>query len=121
MARIRQLITVTAKGSTVIEVIIAMVLITVVLGIALMIIGNVTRSSLSYQKLRAESLLRTTASDIVSPEKGTKTLKVDDITIQEEIKAFGDNEALFTLSLSAFDTNGKLLAQLSQIKIAGNE
>lgn len=98
-----------------------MILITVVLGAALMIISNVTRSSLSYQKLKAESVLRTTASDIVSPETGTKTLKIDDITVQEEIKAFGDNEALFTLSLSAYDINGKLLAQLSQIRTAGDE
>ncbi|MDO3645222.1 hypothetical protein [Mucilaginibacter sp. L3T2-6] len=121
MARIKQFFARSARGSTVIEVIIAMVLITVVLGVALMIINNVTRSSLSYQKLRAEGMLRTTASDIIQPETGVKTLKIDDITVREEIKALSDNEALFTLSLSAYDVNGKLLAQLSQIRIVGNE
>ena len=60
----RKLIRTKIMASTILEVIVAMVIIVVVFGIAMMIYTNVLRMSLSVKKIQAQAILKETLYNI---------------------------------------------------------
>ena len=99
------------RASTILEVVISMVVIVIVFGIAMMIVTNVTRLSLSGKKLRAAALLQASAdSAIVS-----KTINMEDFRIEQEVKPCQQNSALLDVHLTAYDQNQQKIAELEKI------
>ena len=93
-----------------------MVIILLVFGIAMMIYSNVSRVSLSVQKIKANAILieelRTAESTGLLADK---TIDTAGLTIEQSIKPVGEDTALNTIRLTAYDQNRKQIAALEKI------
>jgi len=112
----------TVKASTIMEVLIAMILIIAVFGIAMMIFTNVLNSSLSVKKIRAQAILQ---EALITAEKAdnnvSQSISVDDFRIEQEIKPYNDNAALIDVRLTAFDQNQQKIAELEKVILNKND
>ncbi|WP_121810188.1 hypothetical protein [Mucilaginibacter kameinonensis] len=107
------------QGSTLLEVIISMIIIIVVFGIAMMIFTNVSRSSLSVQKLSAQAILQETL--LAAEQTGGQTdekISIEDLTITQEIKPLENQPGLSVVTLTAFNPNHEQIAQLKKVIVA---
>lgn len=104
------------KASTVLEVVIAMVIIVVVFGIGMMITGNVLRANLSIQHLRAKQILK---DELIKAEEEkdpqNATLRIDDIEIERYIIDSTGFEGVRRIYLKAYDRNHQLIAEVQKI------
>jgi len=105
------------RGSSIMEVIIAMVAIVVVFGIAMMIYSNVLRLSLSLKKLKAERILDSLLIEMRTGREVTDELitVASDLKVEITVKPCRLNRSLKEVSIIAYDTNGEKLSQLRQI------
>lgn len=110
------------KASTILEVVIAMVLIVVVFSIAMMIFANVTSSSLSVKKIRAQAILHET---LLNAEKTGNTVSqsliVEDFRIEEEIKPYNQMSQLYDIHLAAYDGNQQKITELEKVILISHE
>ena len=109
------------KASTVLEVVISMVIIVLIFGTAMMIYGNVTRTSLSSQKLRAQAVLAQTMKAI-QERASTQDSKsvIAGFTVERTVKPYDGNTKLLEVDLKAYDENNQLLAELNQLILAND-
>ncbi|MDR3678549.1 MAG: hypothetical protein P4L41_01205 [Flavipsychrobacter sp.] len=110
------------KASTILEVVIAMVLIVVVFSIAMMIFANVTSSSLSVKKIRAQAILH---EALLNAEKSTdptsQSLNVEDFRIEQEIKPYNQMSQLYEIHLTAYDGNQQKITELEKVILISHE
>jgi len=105
----------TVRASTVLEVIIAMTVIVVVFGIAMMIYGNVMRMSLSVAQLKAKGILK---EQMLKAERAdtlqNASFQIDSLTIEQNVS---DTLAtgLKIIHLKAYDINHQKVAELQKI------
>jgi hypothetical protein len=111
-----------ARASTVLEVVISMVIIIIVFGIAMMIYGNVTRMSLSGQKIRAEAVLAEVMRGMqgAEPVSDTETI-IAGFTIKRSVKTYAENGKLLQVELKAYDENHQVLAELNELILANHD
>jgi hypothetical protein len=111
------------KGSTLLEVVIAMVAIVFVFGISMMIFSNITISSPSFQKLKAQSVLEEQlylAEHDFNYKNGSS--KIEGFRVDEEILVFGsNNHQLEEIHLTAFKDNQIKIAELRKVINIGDE
>lgn len=104
------------KASSLLEVIISMILILLVFGIAMMIITNVTRLSLSGKKLRAEALVKKNMLLVQqSQQPDDQTIQEDDMRIEIKVKAAPEYPDLNQIDITAYDANQEKVAELHQL------
>jgi len=110
------------RASTIIEVLIAMVIIVAVFGIAMMIYTNVTQSSLSVKRIRTEAVLN---EYLQAAERSfvntTQSFNVDSLTIEQTVKSYNSEKKLIEIDLVAFDSNEQKVAELHKVIINNNE
>ena len=104
------------KGSTLIEVIVAMVIIVIVFGMAMMIYANVTRMSLSVSKIQASALLQERLID-VEKTKYTSNQSIDTagLHIELEVTPFSNDTLLNVVHLTAYDLNKQKMTELQKL------
>lgn len=107
------------KGSTLVETLVAMIIVMLAFGIGLMIYLNVIQSSGAQQKLNAQLQMNRIAIET----KG-KNLFVDDEYSMENLKLVktiqsysGESDKLKLLKIEAFDGNGKKLSERKELVI----
>jgi Tfp pilus assembly protein PilE len=104
------------RASTLMEVVVAMVIIIVVFGIAMMIYTNVLHLSLSAKKLRAQAILVQEMVKIEqNPESITQTFNDEDFRIELSSGSYQNDRDLLIVSLSAFDQNQQKIAELKKV------
>jgi len=98
-----------------------MVIIVLVFGTAMIIYGNVTRMSLSAQKLRAQAVLAQTMK-AVQDTASTQSIKsvIAGFTVERTVKPYGGSAQLLEVDLKAYDENNQLLAELNQLILASD-
>jgi Tfp pilus assembly protein PilE len=106
------------NASTILEVVIAMVIIIMVFGIAMMIYTNVLRLSLSVKKIKAQAILQ----EIVLKSEQTKYLStqsitIDDFRVDQEIKPYQDDTLLNEVHVTAYDLNQQKITELQKVII----
>jgi Tfp pilus assembly protein PilE len=110
------------KASTILEVLISMVIIVVVFGIAMMIYANVTQSSLSVKKIKAEAVLGEYLQNAEkSTGNATQSFTVDSLNIEQTIKSYNTEKHLVEIDLVAYDANQQKVAELHKVIINSNE
>ena len=110
------------KASTVLEVIVSMVIIITVFGVAMMIYANVTRMSLSNQKIKAEAVLSQVIKDMDKVELSSDQQSViEGLSVERSVKSYSENNKLLQVDLKAYDQNHQLLAELHQLVIKSDE
>ncbi|WP_426672082.1 PulJ/GspJ family protein [Mucilaginibacter sp. McL0603] len=106
------------RASTLIEVIVAMVIIVLVFGMAMMIFTNVTRMSLSVSKIQAGALLN---ERLIGVEKAKHKLDQSIDTagfhIELDVTPFVDDTLLNVVHLTAYDLNQHKVAELQKLII----
>jgi type II secretory pathway component PulJ len=106
------------SGSTILEVVIAMVIIIMVFGIAMMIYANVMRMSLSTKKIKAQAVLRETLLQIEqTKDYNAQALTTDDFRIESEIKPYLEDTLLNEVHLTAYDLNQQKIMELQKVII----
>jgi Tfp pilus assembly protein PilV len=105
-------------GSTILEVLISMTVIIVIFGIAMMIYSNITRSSLSVKKIKAEAILKARLLNIEqNPVNLDESVTVGDFLVEQQIKPYGDSSRLTQVQLIAWNGNHAKVAELQKIII----
>lgn len=111
------------RASSILEVVIAMVIIIVVFGIAMTVFANIFRTSLSEKQLRAQAALQ----DIFLQNGGpgqifeNRTFPSGDFTISETVTPYGDAKDLVSVKLEAFDQNKESIAVSRKIILTDHE
>lgn len=93
-----------------------MVVIVAVFTIAMMIFGNVQRLSLTGKKVKAQAVLREV---LLKTEQhmviGNEAVTMDEFKVGQEITEYGQSNDLYQISLTAYDNNGKMVAELKSV------
>ncbi|MBW4890132.1 hypothetical protein KXQ82_10415 [Mucilaginibacter sp. HMF5004] len=104
------------KASSILEVVIAMVVIVTVFTIAMMIFTNVQRSSLSVKKIKAQRVLQ---DALLVAEKMSDISKqsfvIDDVRVDEEISEYNNVTNLHLVTLIAYDQNQEKIAEVKEV------
>ena len=105
-----------ARASTLLEVIISMIVIVVVFDIAMMIFTNVIRFTTSAKQIRAKAALQ----DLLVKEEQSKaivsqSLTLGDLTVEEAVTAYNNQQNLQLIRLTAFDQNRQEVAALQKV------
>src|SRR5688572_23130512 len=104
------------KGATLIESLVAMVIMVLFFGIATMVYLNVINADKHRQKLKITLLLDDLAHQTkLSNALFDQSLKTEDLQIMQSIVTYNNSEHLSVLSIKAFDLNGKLLAERNEL------
>jgi Tfp pilus assembly protein PilV len=110
------------NASTILEVVIAMVMIILVFGMAMMIYTNVLRMSLSVKKLKAQAILQETLlKDGQANNNATQSFTIDDFRIEQEVTNYNNDSGLTDIHLTAYDGNGQKMAELQKVIIKNND
>ena len=100
------------------EVVIAMVIIVLVFGIAMIIFSNVLRLSLSEKKIHASAVLREAVLKAENnPANASQTFIVGDFKIVQEAGPYNGNTDLTDLHLTIYDQNNQKIDELQQVMI----
>lgn len=104
------------KAATMIESLIAMVVVMLCFGIATTVYVNVISSGNQLLKMKSEFLLRKVALEskrdhLFLDEKIT----VDEITVQKRVTPYNGSKKLVRLNLQAFGNNEKLLSEYNEL------
>lgn len=118
MAEVGKILTRKVAASTILEVVISMVIIVFVIGIALMILSNVMRLSLSEKELKAKALVQQELlhSNLIGNKTDT-TYQANNFKIEKTVTASGLGKNLYVIDVKAFDVNSIQIAELKNLII----
>ena len=106
----------TLKASTLLESLIAMIIIVVCFGVATMIYSNVLDSDKQRLQLKAILVLNEEAIEL---KKGKTFLDSEkqngDWVIKKIVEKYPQTENLYTISLSVIDRNGRIIATRNEL------
>ncbi|WP_090639480.1 hypothetical protein [Mucilaginibacter sp. OK283] len=106
------------EAATIVEVVIALVIIVVVFGMAMMIFANVTQQAISAKKIRATAVLRNTLLKAEqSRQLPQEAFNQDGFRIIPVVKPFEGGPGLSEFHLAAYDENQQEIAKVSEIMI----
>ncbi len=104
------------KASSLLETIVAMVILVAVFTIAIMIFVNVTATGFNFQKIHANNLLKNLSRQTVKEMKlYDENLEVNNILVVKKVSKYQEQKGLFVLELSAFNKDSIKLAQRREL------
>jgi len=108
------------RASSLVEVVISMVIIVVVFGVAMMIMANITKGSLSLKKIQAQAILKKVLiNEEGQAELTDKTLSIDGVAVEQKVKPYG--EGLSEVHLTAYDDNNEKITEVRKVVQNKNE
>ena len=104
------------KASGLLEVVVAMVVIVMVFGLAMMIYANVTRMSLPVPKFKAQAILQEKLIE-AEQNKNIESLAIDTagFHIEQQVSPYNGDTLLNKIGLTAYDVNHQEVAALQKI------
>jgi prepilin-type N-terminal cleavage/methylation domain-containing protein len=107
------------QGSTLIEVLVAMIIIVICLGIATIIILNISKSGNTQLKLFAEQYAQKVLEQSkLNHEYLDDSYEREGIIIEKQVKTYKDLDGLFELTVTVFSSNMKQLVQKKELVIS---
>lgn len=104
------------KASTLMESLVAMVLIMLTMCIGGMIYANVLSSSDNARKLNAQLLLDQVVQEMKEKEDFIDgSVEVGEIRVEKRVQLYKETDGLWQVSLKAYDAKNKLLATQIQL------
>jgi hypothetical protein len=105
-------------ASSILEVLVAMIVILIVFSMAMIITDNVTRSSLSTKKIAAQAAV----NDLLIKDESvtkieTQTIKENDFNLEQEVEIYQNNQALLKVHVTAYDENKNKVFEQQRILI----
>ena len=115
MARIK-LIHRRVKASSLIETIVAMMIVMLVFFVAMSIYVNVLRNSISLSELSAAQQLQTLAQETIKNKSYfNETIDTETLTITKSCGNYGSYSELFLLNIEAQDKSGRIVATRKEL------
>ncbi|AMR33711.1 hypothetical protein A0256_20880 [Mucilaginibacter sp. PAMC 26640] len=114
----RKKVAMRVSGSSLVEVVIAMVVIVLVFSIALMIVTNVTRSSLNVSKAAAAKVLDKVlaeAESINEADINERTFNAEGLVVKKNIVPYGTSQNLQEITLSALNEKGDTVLTIKKV------
>ncbi|MGY4538163.1 hypothetical protein ACVW0P_002583 [Mucilaginibacter sp. UYNi724] len=103
-------------ASSILETVVAMVIIVVVFSTAMVILANVLKGSVSVTQIRAAALLKEQMEKTVASTRcDDLTFNSGDIEVRQVILPLAGHTGLVQVNLIAVDRKGRKLAELHQI------
>lgn len=120
MARLKSRLFLQVAGSSLVEVITAMIIISMIFGFSVMIYLNVQRTGISSVALRARHRINDVLIETTVSQRYENAEKVydDGVVVYQEVKNFQGNEYLWHIHLEARDGAGKLIAERNRLVYA---
>ncbi len=110
------------RASSLLEVIVAMVIIMIVFGMAMMIFTHVTQSSLSVKKMKAQAIINNLMLHIGQKDQAENQLvKIDDFNVEIKAEPVSNASGLKQINITAYDSNQVKVAQEQKLIIFRNE
>jgi Tfp pilus assembly protein PilE len=107
------------QASSLVEVITALVIISVIFSIAIMVYLNVHRSGFSSRRLVGALLINEVLVNTLQEKRYQQvTITIDDFTIYQDIVSYKSASNLKVIILEARDVNGKLVAERKRLVYA---
>jgi Tfp pilus assembly protein PilV len=104
------------KASTLVESLIAMVIIVMCLGVGTMIYTNVLNSDKQVVQLKAISVLNTLANQTKTEKNFLDSeQQLNDWKIKKTVNKYEQTQNLYQLSFSVFDTEGHLITSRNEL------
>lgn len=95
-------------SSTLVEVIVAMVVLAIAFSVGIMIYFNILTGSGSYRSFETSLILKQIATETINDKSYIdETIEISDLTIQKSIKAYNGSKKIMVLELHAIDQNQK--------------
>ena len=114
--KLRSVLHAKARAATLLESLVAMVVVLLSFGIALMIYVNVANSNNSQQRLNAYFILNQVLAETVEYSAfANEEFKKGSLTIIRAVLPYGRSKSLIEIHLEARDLNGKILSVLNKI------
>ncbi len=108
----------TLKGSTLIEVLVAMVIIVICLGIATIIILNISKSGNTRLKLFSEQYAeKVIEQSKLNHEYQDENYETEGIIIEKRVGLYKNLDGLFELTVTVFNVDMKQLVQKKELII----
>lgn len=103
------------SGSTLMEVLVAMILLLIVFSVAMMIFANIARSSVNSQQILARAvaeleLQRTKREKLFTPDQ----IPVDSLIIIRDVQFPAEQPGMVAISIRAADKQNKTLAEIKE-------
>jgi hypothetical protein len=107
------------KASSLIEVVVAMVIMVITFGVGMMIYHNILRSGINLQKVKAEHLLyKVTEKTIESKSFFDEDFIEGALLVRKKVGSYQNNASLLLLELQVFTKEEKLLAESNVLILA---
>jgi Tfp pilus assembly protein PilV len=104
------------KAASLLEVVIAMVIISIVFGVGMMTYMNILKSSFSVQQLNATLLLNKIVEETKQEQSFfDETITEENITVYKKASKYQGNDNLVLLELEVLDAENKILANRKQL------
>ena len=109
------------KASTLIEVIISLVIISIISGLAIMVIMSITVSANNKLKILGLYQLENIISQENSTDLTDEDFQIDNIKIEKNCSPFAGNNDLMTVQYKVFSNQKKFLFEIKKISRKDNE
>lgn len=104
------------NSSTLVEVIVAMVVLAIAFSIGIMIYFNIISGSGSYRAFETNLILKQVASETIRNKSYIdESLEINDLTIHKAVSAYNGSKKVMVLELRAVDQNQKEHAVQKQL------
>lgn len=106
------------KGSTLIESLIAMIIIVLSIGISAMIYSSILSSDKEFIKLKANKLIDAEAATTKAQKLFIDSeIKVNELIIQKKVSLYTETENLYRISFLVTDANGNAIVTRNELLI----
>ena len=106
------------QASTLIESLIAMIIIVLSIGISAMIYSSILSSDKEFIKLKANKLIDAECVKTKTQQLFVDSeVKIDEFVIEKKISLYNDTENLYQISFMATDVNGNTIAIRNELII----
>jgi hypothetical protein len=107
------------KASTLIEVVVAMVIMFITFGLGMMIYHNVLKSGINLQNIKADHLSSQIVEETIKARSYfDEEMELQDLLVKKRIGPYQNNSSLLLLEIQVFSKDAKLLAETSQLILA---
>ncbi|MFO0356999.1 MAG: type II secretion system protein J [Sphingobacteriaceae bacterium] len=104
------------KGNTIVEVLIALTILTICSTLAIRIFLNVTKSNTSFFKLKAIELAEVKLLKSIKDKDFTENItKAEEFTVKQSIKSSEQYQDCICMQITVMDNDLKVVAELKQV------
>ncbi|MCR6641070.1 MAG: hypothetical protein NVV82_19280 [Sporocytophaga sp.] len=107
------------KASSLIEVVVAMVVMVITFGVGMMIYHNILRSGINLQNVKAEMLLSKISEETIrSRSYFDEDINEGELIVRKKVGKYQNNALLLLLEIQVYSKEEKLLAESNNLILA---